>query len=512
MRLVLIQSPCWSVYTPPYNIALLKAVCEKERHGVACLDFNIKFYHYLAKRGERHVYDKPTNWYNEEYVKEIIRNYSEFIDECVDEVFKFPSRAVGFTVTGLSRFFSEEIAKRIKLRDKEKIIIFGGPHCFENELGEQLLFNCPYVDVLCRLEGEKALPSFLNIIEKAGAPQEFTGIIFRKKDGEIASCSEETAVKDLDSLPFADFSDFNLHEYIEKKLPISTSRGCINKCLFCGESGIWKGYRFRSSENIYEEIKYQLTRYPFIESVFFNDSLLNGSIEALNGLCDLLIKNKVNISWGGQAVIREEMSPRLILKMKKAGFSHVSYGLESASPRVLKMIGKRFVPELAERVIRDTKKAGVRVDVNIVVGFPTETADDIAMTADFLKRNRKFIDEIFFHPLVVSRGSSFYEQRDKWGIKFENQFNPITWYSAREGNNLSKRLKTLEFYKSHIGDKGESFFTLGEYNLFIAEDYFSAGDYKNAYSHYAKAEELNGDIFKDKFIKERMVLSKSKLA
>lgn len=506
----MVQSPCWVVYTPPYNLALLKAICKKERHRVICLDFNIKFYNYLVGREEQYIYDNSTNWYDENYVKEIINKYPEFIDECIDEILKYPTRVIGFTITGLSRFFSEEIAKRIKLRDKSKIIIFGGPHCFKNELGEQILSNCPYVDVICYLEGEEVLPRLLDIIEQNNKIESLTGIAFRKKE-EVIETSDIELIKDLNNLPFADFSDFNLSEYTEQELPIATSRGCINRCLFCSESRIWGKYRFRNSENIYAEIKQQLSQYPFIKSFFFNDSLLNGNVKMLDELCDLLIKNKINISWGGQATIREEMTKELILKMKRAGFSHVSYGLESASPRILKMIGKRFTPELAERVIRHTKKAGIRTDVNIIIGFPTENEEDVITTANFLKRNKKFIDEIFFHPLVVSRGSYYYENKDRLGIEFENEFNPNSWYSTKEENNLDKRLEILKFYKSYIGNKGESFFTLGNYYLFIADANFNKGDYKNALLYYKRAKEVNKSRLKNPSIRDKIKQAQDKI-
>ena len=163
-----------------------------------------------------------------------------------------------------------------------------------------------------------------------------------------------------------------MDSYTSKTLPISTSRGCINKCLFCSEFRLWRKYRYRDAENIFEEIRFQKQRSPSISHLFFNDSLINGNMRNLDKLCQLIIDSHLDISWGGQAAIREEMTSDFIAKMKAAGFSHVSYGLESASPKILKIMGKRFAPEVAERVIRSTKKMGIRTCVNIIVGFPGE--------------------------------------------------------------------------------------------------------------------------------------------
>jgi radical SAM superfamily enzyme YgiQ (UPF0313 family) len=498
------------IHSPPYNIALLKAVCRQQGHAINCLDLNIKFYNYLTEEDRQHIYRTPTNWYSDAYVEELFRQYPEFVEQCTEEIISNRCNVVGFTVTGVSISFSREIAKRIKNNDRKKIIVFGGPSCFKTEWGKRLLYTSPYIDVVCSLEGENVFPHLLTLIEQKGKIEFVKGMAFRDGGGKAVDYGDVELVNDLNQLPFADYSDFNLQDYSDKELPISTSRGCINRCTFCSESKIWKRYRFRSANNVFAEMKHHISKYPFITSFFFNDSLLNGNIRMLDALCDLLIQNKIHIYWGGQAAIREEMTKKLILKMKKTGFSHVSYGLETVSSRMLRKIGKHFSPQLAERVIRDTKSAGVRTDVNIIVGFPEETHQDIMETARFLKRNKRFIDEIFFHPLVISPGSYYYEHRDEMGIKFEDEFNPNSWYSTKEENNLDKRLEILKFYKSYIGNKGESFFTLGDYYLFIADVNFNKSDYKNALIYYKKAKEVNENRLKDEFIKEKIGLAQRK--
>ena len=503
MKTALIQAPCWVTYSPPYNLALLKSVCREQGHDITCLDFNIRFYKYLTGRQEHRIYDHPTNWYNESYVRELINGYPEFIEKCVDEIIDGAYQVIGFTATGLSSTFSKVIAERIKERDAKRIIVFGGPYCFKVEFGETLLSTSPYIDAVCYHEGEKVLPQLLETVKRSGVIALIPGIAFRGTGNEIIDCSDMDLMEDLSSLPFADYSDFKLSDYESTELPISTSRGCINRCMFCSESSVWKKYRFRNAESIFEEIKYQKLRYPLIKSFFFNDSLINGNINMLDELCDLLIKNKTNISWGGQAVIREEMTRDFIQKAKKSGLSHVSYGLESASPRILKMIGKRFTPVLAERVVRDTKKAGIRTDVNIIAGFPEENENDIVQTINFLKANKEFIDEIFFHPLVVSRGCSYYDNRSKWGIEFQDQFNPNSWYSTREENTLEKRLERLRFYQEGINRIGESFFSRSEYYLFIADSYFDEGNDGQALVYYGRAKECSEGAVRNNLIEKK---------
>ncbi len=512
MQLILIQAPCWSVAGPPYNLALLKAACQERGHKVICLDFNIKFYNYLTEKDKHGLYDKPADWFNDSFARQIINTHSAFIDECVHETMGINCRVIGFTITGLNRLFAEEIIRRIKLIDKDKIIILGGAHCFKSEIGKVLLHCNPDIDAICYLEGEKVLPHFLETIEKNGRVGDCPGTAFRNEVNEIVDCPEMPLVEELDSLPFADFSDFNLDSYIfnldakaMKELPISTSRGCINKCIFCSESNNWKRYRCRSAQNVFDEIVYQLHKYPAISSFSFNDSLLNGNLEMLEELCGLIIKNKINITWGGQATLREGMTKSLIFKMSAAGCIHLIYGLESASPKILKMIGKKFTPELAERVIRDTYEAGIKADVTLIVGFPTETDDDRIITGEFLRRNRDFINEKLIHLLVLARGTYIYENRDYFGIELEDNFNSVRWHSNKENNTLEGRLEILEMYNNFIDRGGADFYSAADYYLFAAGKCFDKKDYKNALQHCLKAKKVNLNALKDKYINDKIV-------
>jgi radical SAM superfamily enzyme YgiQ (UPF0313 family) len=507
MKTALIQCPNWTIFTPPYNLALLKAICRNRGHEVSCLDFNIKFYRYLNEKGKKDLYSKPTDWFSDSFVQTVVSSHSSFVDSCVEEILALDVKAAGFNITGLNRFFAEEVIRRLKSKDKDKIIFIGGPHCFKAEIGKVLLYVNPGIDAICYLEGENVVPNILDMVEKEGRIGHCPGISFRSKDNEVIDCPDEPLVEDLNSLPFADFSDFKVDEYFMKELPISTSRGCINRCIFCSESNIWKRYRSRSARSIFDEITYQLGKYPYIRSFFFNDSLLNGNLRALEELCDLLIDNHIDITWGGQAAIRRHMGKDLIEKMKKAGCFHLTYGLESVSPKILKMIGKDFSPELAERVIRDTHQAGIKTDVTIIIGFPTETEEDVALTGEFLRRNREFIDEIFFHLLVIARGTYLYENRESLGIELEDNFNSVRWHSNKEINTLAKRLEILDIYNKFVGQGGTDFYSAPDYYIFSADKCFRSNDYKNALALYLKAKALNKNTLKARYIEEMISAS-----
>jgi WhiB family redox-sensing transcriptional regulator len=52
--------------------------------------------------------------------------------------------------------------------------------------------------------------------------------------GEIIDGGVRELIKSLDSLPYADYSDFDLDSYEGRRvLPTYFSRGCINRCCYC---------------------------------------------------------------------------------------------------------------------------------------------------------------------------------------------------------------------------------------------------------------------------------------
>jgi len=69
--------------------------------------------------------------------------YEIYIDEFIKSIIDSPEQIIGFSVQSTSKFFSLELARKIKEKDKNKIIIFGGPLCFKfAEIAK--LFNFPY--------------------------------------------------------------------------------------------------------------------------------------------------------------------------------------------------------------------------------------------------------------------------------------------------------------------------------------------------------------------------------
>jgi len=60
-------------------------------------------------------------------VSGFIFDHSELIDKKVDQILDSGAQIIGFSIHFTSEHMAKEIAKRIKQKDKKRIIVFGGP-------------------------------------------------------------------------------------------------------------------------------------------------------------------------------------------------------------------------------------------------------------------------------------------------------------------------------------------------------------------------------------------------
>jgi anaerobic magnesium-protoporphyrin IX monomethyl ester cyclase len=225
---------------------------------------------------------------------------------------------------------------------------------------------------------------------------------------------------------------FPLDKYKSICIPILGSRGCIFKCSFCSETVLWKRFRYRTAENLIEEFKFHLKNFG-TNSFYIVDSLINGNMKELVKFCKIVIKENLDISWGGKASIRTQMSKEILTLMAKAGCTNIQYGIESGSPQVIRDMRKGFTVDIAKRVLRDTYEAGIFTGTFFLVGFPTETEEHYQETKQFLKDIECYIDEVIpGFGMGIQPGSEVYNDQDKFGISWNEKGEWFTKHSTIE--------------------------------------------------------------------------------
>jgi radical SAM superfamily enzyme YgiQ (UPF0313 family) len=412
-----------------------------------------------------------------------------FIDDFLAAAIGSGPVVVGLTALATQKFPAFHLASRVKAINPEATVVVGGASCFPQYVPREIA-AWPAVDFVVVGEGEGAIVDLVGYVG-AGAGGPLPPGVLGRQDGEIRDGGPRPLIRDLDLLPMPDFSGLPLDRYRDRRrIPMMWSRGCVNRCVFCIEHKIWERFRFRSASHILREVREAKERWG-AGKIEANDSLFNGNIRVLHELCDMLIAEGIFLPWGCEGIIRKEMEPGLLGKLKRAGCGYITYGLESASANVLKLMGKRTDLAVASRVIRDTNAVGILQKVNIMVGFPGETEDDFRLTLDFLAENRAFLDEV--NPsdgfTGIFPGTELYDRHRDFGVTFA-QGRHYFWETEDGTNTLATRIERFERVLRHAATLGLKCTYPGTELLnrdrILGDFHFNRGEYAEALRCYER--------------------------
>lgn len=250
-------------------------------------------------------------------------------------------------------------------------IVVGGPH---TSVG---MDDFPdYVDHIVIGEGEITLPKIL--------------------DGEIKDrVVYGEKVLDLDDLPRPAWEHF-IHlpydwtlKWFPQSVPVftmNTSRGCPFNCSFCSVKAIWgKTFRHMSAERVVEDIEH-MVQYYGARAIYFREDHFTLNKKRVFDFCNLLIKKGIEIDWFCESRVDNLQNPEIINLMAKAGCKALYIGVESGSPRMLEFYKKGETVEQFITAFDLIRKAQIKTYASFVVGFPTETKEDIILTDKLIER------------------------------------------------------------------------------------------------------------------------------
>jgi hypothetical protein len=211
-----------------------------------------------------------------------------------------------------------------------------------------------------------------------------------------------TEIKDLDSLPYPNYDDYNFNLYESKFVGILGSRGCVRQCTFCDVHEHWQNFRWRNGEMIFEEMLSQNKKYG-IQFFKFQDSLINGNVKEYNKLIKLLAEHNTNnpdnkLHWASYFIFRPktQMSEEEWAMTGASGAYVLNVGVESLVDKNRYHIKKKFNNEDLEYSLAMAKKYGVKIFFITLVGYVTETEDDHLETLQWIRDHKHYaMDPIY---------------------------------------------------------------------------------------------------------------------
>lgn len=362
--------------------------------------------------------------------------------------------AVG--ITCLTAFYREVIDLSRKLKKKNVVVIIGGVHPTFLPLETLNDSNCDYVVMG---EGEVALLKLIqNNINNSG----IIGV-YSKEDIKLRKrpLGKAERIMHLDKLPFPDWEQINPNKYpkaphgaIVKNFPVApimTTRGCPYSCTFCASPRFYdRKVRFRSPENVIEEIKYLTNRFG-IKEIHFEDDNLTIKPHHIEKICELIIENDIKISWACPNGIRaDKVDESLIKLMKKSGCYYFAYGIESADQQILNNIKKQEDIETVEKSINLAHEAGISCQGFFIFGLPGETKETIDKSICFAKKSK--LDRAQFLILDVLPGSELWDTLKgqfipNWGKK---SYQEPEWLPKNITKEYLMRSQTRAFFEFYF--------------------------------------------------------------
>lgn len=197
-------------------------------------------------------------------------------------------------------------------------------------------------------EYELSLRTLLEALESGNTDfSSVPNVVYKDNDGTIhVSNKQITEFVDINSAPFADFSDYVTQADIELSkvvFPLEGGRGCHwNQCSFCYMNDGYK-YRRKTPERMRYEVQHYIDKYGAQLFYYIDNDVVGHDAKAFVQLLDyykdIKAHNEFHIDFG--EFIARDINADIIRKMCEVGFMEIQIGYESTSDKMLKHINKK---------------------------------------------------------------------------------------------------------------------------------------------------------------------------
>ncbi len=338
------------------------------------------------------VIDVFNAFYNKELNDTILEEYIK--DNILKTVETFKPDIIGIGCLFSGAFDGlKQIAKTIKHNFPSIPIAIGGIH--PTIFPKEILDKCGFIDYIILGEGDYTFNTLVDsITNKDERYKSINGIAFREKN--IVKINPKTEfIKDLDSLPFIDYSLIDVEDYynmdtsnwyspkglrVGQPFSIISSRSCPNRCSFCAMRLInGDRWRARSPENVVDEIEHLYYNYGVRYFQFMDDNLTLNK-KRIIAICKDIIERGLDIQFDPQnGVAINRLDEETIGYMVNAGLVKIDLPIESGDERIRNdCIHKHLPTEKIYEIFDICKKYNhLFIRVFFIIGMPQETHESL---------------------------------------------------------------------------------------------------------------------------------------
>lgn len=323
----------------------------------------------------------------------VMQQFELFVEHVLEDILSIRKNGyslIGFSVSLQQIVTSLLVAERLKLHDPSVVTIFGGAIMLD-DMGAGLMKHFPFIDMICCGEGEETLRQLLagDDIRSSAFHQGIPNLTYRT--GDQISANQQADLIEMCHLPIPDYTDYFQHSLRDNdvdlypKISIETSRGCFyGKCSFCNLNAQWlTHYRSKSAAQVYEEIRTLTNKHQTLRILFADSNVSNRS-----DLFQLMAKDTCDYHcW---AEVSGHLKKDAVVLMRKAGVEDIQIGIESFSDRLLKDLNKGVGLMRNIEMLKWCAEYRFELFYNIIVGYPSETDQDVNETLRTMAFTRYF--------------------------------------------------------------------------------------------------------------------------
>ncbi|MBU8850200.1 MAG: radical SAM protein, partial [Desulfobacterales bacterium] len=235
---------------------------------------------------------------------------------------------------------------------------------------------------------------------------------------------------------------------------LAMSRGCPGKCTFCGSPKFWgnQKLRFHSPEWFADEVENLVKN--GVTHFYISDDTFTMDKQRVIDFCNHIINRKLAITWNAISRV-DTIDKDILFSMRKAGCIQLSFGVESGSEKIRRVLGKPIKHEEIINAFSLTTSYGILPRAYFIYGSPGETDMTIQESIELL--NIIMPLSAIFYMLVLFPGTYLYQKAvnqnlvsdDIWHQKIED----LPWFEVDDHLDFAKtkifgdRLRS-EFYNN----------------------------------------------------------------
>ena len=311
------------------------------------------------------------------------------------------------------------LAKVAKQRMPTLPLVLGGPQA--TAVWRELLERYDFIDFIVLGEAELSLDDLMGMLI-AGQPRPHASIVNR----QFLPGDPVLPVTPPDRFPEIDQSLYPIASN-DGGVAIEVGRGCPYACRFCStQSFFQRRYRLKPPAMIVAEVE-NAVRLRKIRHIDFVHDMFCANRTAVESICRAIVEAGLDIKWGC-STRADKLDPDLMAIMADSGCQDLFFGVETASPRMQDLLGKRLDVSLGMERARRAVGLGLRVTLSFIIGFPDETASDLAATVNAVLDARNWVPQVRsvqVHMLAPLPGTELTEEHRET-IGYDGHFTDLS--------------------------------------------------------------------------------------